>query len=82
MTMRTCTRQIAAGDFKARCLGLLDDVARTGAELIVTKRGKAVAKVVPVQPRGKRRPPSDLKGSVIFRGDVVSPIDEAWDAGT
>ena len=68
--------RIPAGQFKARCLALLDEVALTGRELIVTKRGKPVAKVVPlVQPE----PPS-LLGSVLWEGDLVTPIDEEWDA--
>ena len=38
--------EVAAGEFKARCLALLDEVAETGREIIVTKRGKPVAKLV------------------------------------
>jgi len=39
---------IGAGDFKAKCLKLLDEVARTREPLVVTKHGKAVAKLVPI----------------------------------
>jgi len=42
-------RTIPAGEFKARCLKLLDEVQRTGEELIVTKRGRPVARVVPTE---------------------------------
>ncbi len=42
-------RSIAASEFKAKCLALLDEVARTHETLVVTKRGKAVARVVPVE---------------------------------
>ncbi|MEA3291000.1 MAG: type II toxin-antitoxin system Phd/YefM family antitoxin, partial [Pseudomonadota bacterium] len=38
---------ISATDFKAKCLKLLDDVARTHEPVVVTKRGKPIAKVVP-----------------------------------
>ena len=41
-------REIKAGEFKARCLQLMDDVAATGDTIIVTKRGKPVAKLVPI----------------------------------
>ncbi len=45
-------REISASDFKARCLALLDEVAETKETLVVTKRGKPVARVVPVdEPR-------------------------------
>jgi len=68
------TREIAAGEFKSKCLALLDEVARTGETLIVTKRGKPVAKLTPVDP-----PPS-LIGSILYQGDVISPIDVEWEA--
>jgi prevent-host-death family protein len=67
--------EIAAGEFKARCLALLDEVAATGREIIVTKRGKPVAKVTPIEP------PKSLKGSVKILGDIVSPAfdDDDWE---
>jgi prevent-host-death family protein len=68
------TREIAVGEFKSKCLALLDEVARTGVTLIVTKRGKPVAKLTPVEP-----PPS-LIGSILYEGDVISPIDVEWEA--
>lgn len=39
---------VQAGDFKARCLALLDEVARNRTEIVVTKHGRPVARVVPV----------------------------------
>ncbi len=74
MTMVISARSIPAGQFKARCLALLDEVAERGAELIVTKHGKPVARVVPVEP------PPDLEGSIVREGDLVSPTGEAWSA--
>ncbi len=65
---------IPAGEFKARCLALLDEVAETGRTLIVTKRGKPVAQVIPVQ-----EAPS-LRGSIVREGDLISPIAAEWDA--
>ncbi len=70
-------REITATSFKARCLSLLDDVADTGAELVVTKRGRPVARVSPVDPD------ASLEGTVSFLVDddeLVAPIDERWDA--
>lgn len=62
-----------AGRFKAECLAVLDEVATTGASVVVTKRGKPVAQVTPVtQPRG-------LAGSIRRQRDLVSPIGDAWD---
>ena len=67
---------IPAGEFKAHCLALLDKVARTRRPLIVTKRGKPVAKVVPTETRA----PRNLLGSVKFHGDIVAPILDEWEA--
>lgn len=68
-------RTISAAEFKARCLGLLERVARTGEPLVVTRRGRPVAKVVPVEAPA----PRSLRGSVTVHGDIVGPILDAWD---
>jgi prevent-host-death family protein len=75
MTMASKQRRIPAGEFKAKCLALLDEVAATGATIVVTKYGKPVAKVVPLR-TGDELP--DLRGSVVREGDIVSPIDVRW----
>ena len=70
-------RSIPAARFKAQCLKLLDDVAETGETIVVTKRGKPVAKLQPVDD-----PPS-LKGSVVYLvsdEELIAPIDEVWNA--
>jgi prevent-host-death family protein len=67
---------IPAGRFKAECLALLDDVARTGEEIVVTKRGRPVARVVAIEA------PSQLKGSVTFHvsdDELIAPLDVPWD---
>lgn len=68
-------RQMAAGTFKAECLAVLDRVAETGETVVVTKRGRPVAEVVPI--RASRFRP--LRGSVTTRGDIVGPILGDWD---
>jgi prevent-host-death family protein len=75
MIMDKRASTIAAGEFKARCLALLDQVARTGQPLVVTKRGKPVAKLVPID----EPPTRSLRGSVVTLGDVVSPLDDEWE---
>ncbi len=74
MTMKS-RRYVPAGEFKAHCLSLLDRVARTGEPVLVTKRGRPVAEVVPVRPEAA----GTLRGSVTFHGDVVGPILDRWD---
>lgn len=74
MTMVKRTKTVAAGEFKARCLALLDLVAETGEELVVTKRGKPVARLLPAEA------PPGLRGSVVWESDLVSPVGDRWDA--
>lgn len=69
---------IGAGDFKARCLQLLDAVAEQREALVITKRGKPVARLVPMPPDSKLF--GALAGSVVDEGDIVAPIDAEWDA--
>jgi prevent-host-death family protein len=76
MTMKHARNTIPAGEFKARCLGLLDQVANSGETLVITKRGKPVAKLVPVV----QTPTTSLRGSVQYHGDIVGPLGETWDA--
>ena len=76
MVMNQHDRTIGASAFKAGCLALLDRVAETGESIVITKRGKAVARLVPA----RRAEPASLRGSVTVRGDIVAPILDAWEA--
>lgn len=67
-------RLMAAGRFKAECLAVLDRVAETGEPVVVTKRGRPVAEVVPIRTRRSR----PLRGSAKTRGDIVGPILGDW----
>lgn len=69
---------IGAGDFKAKCLKLLDDVADSREPLIITKYGKAVAKLVPMPPETTLF--GAMANSVKQEGDIVSPLDNEWEA--
>lgn len=69
---------IGAGDFKAKCLQLLDAVAAQREPLIITKRGKPVAKLVPVPPQAALF--GALAGSVVSESDIIAPIGEDWEA--
>ena len=72
-------KTIQAGKFKARCLALLDEVAQTNEPLVITKHGKPVAKLVPFDSK-KDSADASLKGLATFVGDIISPIDEEWEA--
>jgi prevent-host-death family protein len=70
---------IAAGEFKAKCLHLLDEVQQSRKEIVITKRGHAVARLVPVE----QEVPTvfgRMKGSIKILGDIVGPTGEKWEA--
>jgi prevent-host-death family protein len=73
----TIVRTIPAGEFKAKCLALLDEVAATGQEIIVTKRGKPVARLVATRPLVR-----SLVGTVSYdrEEDLIEPTGEIWEA--
>ena len=74
-------RTMKASEFKARCLKLMDEVAETGEEIVITKNGKPVSRLAPY-----REPPKSLFGAGRDRmkivGDIISPIDVEWEAET
>jgi prevent-host-death family protein len=73
--------EVPAGEFKARCLKLMDEVQATRRPLVITKRGKPVAKLVPVaESEPLRSIFGCMKGTVTIHGDIVSPIDLDWHA--
>jgi prevent-host-death family protein len=69
-------RTITASRFKAQCLALLDEVAASGETIVITKRGKPVARVAPLEP------PKSLIGSVTYLvsdEELIAPLWEDWD---
>ena len=71
--------KIPAGEFKAKCLQLIDEVQRLRMQVVITKRGKPVAKLVPLD----EQPESfigSMKGTMEIIGDIVAPIDVKWEA--
>jgi prevent-host-death family protein len=71
--------EIAAGQFKAQCLQLMDRVKQTHEEIVITKHGRPVAKLVPVEEQGSSFI-GYMRGSVVVSGDIVAPVDEDWEA--
>jgi prevent-host-death family protein len=77
-------RKIAAGEFKAKCLGLIDEVSETGQELIITKRGKPTAKLTPFRKTQKPSFIGRLEGIMKINGDpddLIKPVfpEADWD---
>jgi prevent-host-death family protein len=70
---------IKASEFKAKCLALMDEVARTGEAVVITKKGEPLVELVPHK-RAKKDAFGILKGELEITGDIMSPIDIEWDA--
>ena len=72
-------KTMAAGVFKARCLAVMDEVQAKREAVVITKRGKPVVKIVPVDEK-KDEIYGFLKGKVKIHGDIVGPIltPEEW----
>ncbi|HEX4044083.1 MAG TPA: type II toxin-antitoxin system prevent-host-death family antitoxin [Gammaproteobacteria bacterium] len=77
--MKHSTHSIQAGHFKAQCLQLMDEVYEKHISITITKHGKPVAKLVPIE-----ETPIDffgcLKGTVTIKKDILAPIDAKWEA--
>lgn len=69
---------VPAGEFKARCLKLLDEVAAKRQTLVVTKRGRPVAQVTPLPEEGDFVGSMRESGQIL--GDIISPPDVEWEA--
>lgn len=73
-------KHMPAGQFKAQCLAIMDEVSRSGEPVLITKHGKPVAKLVPAE-----RQSDDvfgyMAGKVKIVGDIVGPVTplEDWE---
>ena len=70
-------KTIPATEFKARCLDLMDEVARRRVRYVVTKRGVPVAELIPID-APEISPIGFLHGTVVQHGDIVAPDHETW----
>jgi prevent-host-death family protein len=69
---------LTVSKFKATCLAVVDEVAKAKKRVIITKRGKPIAELIPYEAETE---PVALKDTVAFMGDIVSPVaTEDWEA--
>jgi prevent-host-death family protein len=71
---------IAAGKFKAICLQLMDEVGRTGEEIVITKHGRPVAKLVAADAESSPRTFGLLSEQTVIYGDIIEPTGTTWEA--
>lgn len=72
--------QLSAVDFKSKCLELMEQVKENHEEVIITKDGKPVAKLVPVEEKTTASLFGFMKGTVRINGDIIAPLDEKWES--
>ncbi len=70
---------IKASEFKAKCLHLMDVVNETSEEIIITKNGKPVSRLVPYREKIKSLFGLDI-AQISSHDDLIEPIDEQWNA--
>ena len=67
--------------FKAHALRILDQVAKTKETIVITKRGKPLAQIVPYRDSVSNHAPGKLAEALVFEDDIVSPLGEGmWEA--
>ena len=74
------SRTVKASEFKAHCLQLMDEVAQSGEEILITKRGRPVSRLVPCH----QQPPALFgadRDTIHVHGDIVAPVGVQWEAG-
>ena len=72
-------KTMPAGEFKAKCLRVMEEVRKYRTPVVITKNGRPVADLVPHRPR-TRNARGILKDRLFITGDIISPIDIEWNA--
>ena len=75
----TYMQTISAGQFKTHCLKLMDEVAMHSEEIIITKRGKPIVKMVPLS--RSHEPFGAIRDAITINGDIVNcDFTTEWEA--
>ena len=73
------TKTIEASEFKVKCLKIMDEVAETGEDIVITRNGRPVSRLVPYWEKPKTLWGID-RGRFEILGDIIEPIDVEWEA--
>jgi prevent-host-death family protein len=87
MSEKGAMRRVPAGEFKAKCLALMDEVQSRGEGIVITKRGKPVVRMMPLEEAAETPKPSIfgfMRGMATITGDIVESAfsDEEWERMT
>lgn len=73
-------KTLKISDFKAKCIRVLKTVSRTREPVLITHRGKPIAKVEPVQVAPLQKTLGGLKGCMVIQGDIIhSDFNDDWE---
>ena len=70
-----------ASEFKAKCLKLMDEVVASGEEIVITKNGRPVSRLVPYREKQKSLFGIDRE-RIELLGDIIEPLDVEWESET
>lgn len=71
---------VQSGEFKTHCLRYLNELTTQHKTFVITKRGKAIARLIPMEDTKPRSLYGCLKGTATIQDDIITPINEAWSA--
>lgn len=78
MSKRSSSASVGAAEFKARCLELVDHVKEARAEYVVTRHGKPVARLVPVEAETPVSPLGSMRDTVVSYERPFEPVPATW----
>lgn len=67
------------GELKTHCYNILDQAQKSNNRIIITRRGKVIAKITPVQPDAKESILGNMVGRAKITGDIIDPIEAKWE---
>ena len=73
------SQTVKASEFKARCLKLMDEVAESGREIVITKNGRPISRLVPYRKK-PRAPFGRDRDKIRITGDIIQPTGVVWEA--
>lgn len=71
--------QLTAVEFQSKCIELMDQVKDNHEEVIITKDGKPIAKLIPMEAEAEGSLFGFMKGTMKINGDIIASLDEKWD---
>ncbi len=78
--MKTITKTMAVNQFKTDNLQIISQITESREQLVITKRGKPVARILPYEEPSSSPTPGRLSDTLLFEEDIVAPLDEGmWE---